>query len=103
MVAQHTRCVDYRSDTWRGPRFHKENKARAFLTGVESDVFLDHEGNLVSVDDDDSRADEVHELLEQALKIELQKIDEVNDNYKAKEKVAHTSLARIDREEREGD
>jgi hypothetical protein len=26
--------------TWRGPRFHKENKTRALLTGVEGDVFL---------------------------------------------------------------
>jgi hypothetical protein len=39
------------------------------LTGVEGDVFLDHEGNLVSVDDDYSRAEEVHELVKQALKI----------------------------------
>ncbi len=43
--------MDYRNNTWCGPRFLKENKARALLTGVEGDVFLDHEGNLVSVDD----------------------------------------------------
>jgi hypothetical protein len=58
-----THCVDYRNNTWRGPRFHKEIKTRALLTGAEGDVFFDHEGNLVSVDDDYSRAEEVHELV----------------------------------------
>jgi hypothetical protein len=72
------------------------------LTGVEGDVFLDHEGNLVSVDDDYSHTEEVHELVKQALKIELQEIDEDNDSYKSKEKVARAFIARIDREEREG-
>jgi hypothetical protein len=51
-----THCVDYRNNTWCGPRFHKENKTRDLLTGVEGDVFLDHEGNLVSVDDDYSQS-----------------------------------------------
>ena len=102
MVALATHCVDYRNDTWRGPRFHKENKARALQTGAEGDVFLDYKGNLVSVDDDYSRAEGVHELVKQALKIELWKIDEDNDHYKAKEKVARAFITVIDREEREG-
>ncbi len=45
------------------------------------------------------RAEEVHELVKQTLKIELQ---EINDGYKAKEKVERVFIARIDREEREG-
>ena len=48
------------------------------------------------------RAEEVHELVKQALKIELQEIDEDHDGYKAKKKVARAFIARIDREEREG-
>jgi hypothetical protein len=48
------------------------------LTGVEGDVFLDHEGNLLSVDDDYSHTEESHELVKQAF------------------------ISRIDREEREG-
>ena len=48
------------------------------------------------------RAEEVHELVKQALQIELQEIDEDHDGYKAKEKVARAFIARIDREEREG-
>ena len=35
----------------------------------------------------------VHELVKQALKIELQEIDEDNDSYKAKEKVARAFIA----------
>ncbi len=73
------------------------------MTGVEGDVFLDHEGTLVSVDDDYSHSEEVHELVKQTLKIELQRIDEDNDDtrydYKAKEKVARAFITRIDREE----
>jgi hypothetical protein len=71
------------------------------LTGVEGDVFLDHEGNLLSVDDHYSRVEEVHELVKQVLKIKIQEIDEDNDSYKAKEKVARVFIARIDREDRE--
>jgi len=58
----------------------------------------------VSVDDY-SRADEVHQLVKQALKIEIQKIDdyEANEDYKAKEKVARAMIARFEREEREED
>ena len=67
------------------------------MTGLEGDVFLDHEGNLVSVDDDYSRAEEVHELVKQTLKIELLKIDE--DDYKVKEKVVCAFITRIYREE----
>jgi hypothetical protein len=48
------------------------------------------------------RAEEVHELVKQALKIELQEIDEDHDGYKTKEKVVRAFIARIDREEREG-
>jgi hypothetical protein len=44
----------------------------------------------------------VHELVKQALKIELQEIDEDHDGYKDKEKVDRAFIARIDREEREG-
>jgi hypothetical protein len=97
-----THCVDYRNNTWCGPRFHKENKTGDLLTGVEGNVYLDHEGNNVSVDDDYSRTEQVHELVKQTLKIEVQEIDEDNDSYKSKEKVEHAFIARIDREEREG-
>ncbi len=48
------------------------------------------------------RAEEVHELVKQALKIELWEIDDYHDGYKVKEKVARAFIARIDREEREG-
>ena len=48
------------------------------------------------------RAEEVHKLVKQALKIELQEIDEDHDGYKTKEKVARVFIARIDREKREG-
>jgi hypothetical protein len=47
------------------------------------------------------QSEEVYELVKQALKIELQEIDEDHDGYKAKEKVARAFIARIDREERE--
>ncbi len=40
--------------------------------------------------------------MKQALKIELQEIDEDHDGYKTKKKVARAFIARIDREEREG-
>jgi hypothetical protein len=53
----------------------------------------------VSVDDDYSRDEEVHELVKQTLTIELQEIDEDNYSYKAKDKVARAFIARIDREE----
>jgi hypothetical protein len=43
-----------------------------------------------------------NELVKQVLKIELQEIDEDNDSYKAKEKVACVFIVRIDREEGEG-
>ncbi len=70
------------------------------MTGVEGNVFLDHEGNLVSVDDDYSHVEEVHELVKETLKIELQEIDEDNNSYKVKEKVACAFITRIDREAR---
>ena len=45
-------------------------------------------------------AEEVHELVKQALQIELLEIDEEHDGHKAK--VACAFIVRIDREEREG-
>ena len=39
--------------------------------------------------------------MKQALKIELQEIDEDHDGYKAKKKVARAFIARVDREERD--
>jgi hypothetical protein len=72
------------------------------LTGTESDVFFDHEGNLVSVNDDYSHVEEVDDLVKQTLKIELQEIDEDKNSYKTKEKVDRTFITRIDHEESEG-
>ena len=43
---------------------------------------------------------EVHDLVKQALKIEMQKIEDDAD-YKAKEKVARALINRFEREERE--
>ncbi len=71
----------------------KVSKTRALLTGVESGDFIDPEGNLVSVDDDFSRAAEVHDLVKQALKIEMQKI-ETDADYKAEEKVDRAFITR---------
>ncbi len=67
---------------------------------MESGDLIDPEGNLVSLDDDFSRADEVHDLVKQALKIEMQKI-ETDTDYKTKEKVARAFITRFEREERE--
>jgi hypothetical protein len=67
---------------------------------VESGDLIDPEGNLVSLDDDFSRADEVHDLVKQVLKIEMQKI-ETDTDYKTKEKVARAFITRFEREERE--
>ncbi len=47
------------------------------------------------------RAEEVHELVKQSLKIDLE-IDEDHDGYNDKEKVARGFIDRVDREEREG-
>ena len=47
------------------------------MTGIEDDVFLDHEGNLLSVDDDYLHVEEVHDLVKESLKIEFQEIDEL--------------------------
>jgi hypothetical protein len=65
-------CVDYRTNTWCGPRFHKDAKTagksdvRALLTNVEEDLYMDHEGNLVTVDDDFSQAEMMCGLAQQA-------------------------------------
>ncbi len=72
------------------------------MTGVESGDYLDSEGNLVSVDNDFSRAAEVQGLVKQDLKIELEKI-EVETEYNNKEKVARAFITRFEREEREDD
>ena len=93
--------------TWRdidpcNPRVihaSRDSKARALLTGVESGDFIDSEGNHVSVDADFAR----YELVKQALKIEMQKMEnfQVNADYKAKENVARAFITRLEREERE--
>jgi hypothetical protein len=67
---------------------------------VTSGDFIDPEGNLVSVDADFSRAAEVHDLVKQDLKIEMQKI-EARADYKAKEEVVRAFITRFEREERE--
>ncbi len=67
---------------------------------MESGDFIDSEGNFVSVDADFSRVAELHDLMKQALKIEMQKI-EADADYKAKEKVARAVITRFEREERE--
>jgi hypothetical protein len=65
-------CVDYHT-TWCGPRFHKHTKTagksdvRELLTNVEEDVYLDHEGNLVTVDDDFSQSEMMDGLAQQPL------------------------------------
>ncbi len=65
--------MDYRTNTWRGPRFHKDAKTggksdvRALLTNVEEDLYLNHEGNLVTVDDDFSQAEMMRGLAQQAV------------------------------------
>jgi hypothetical protein len=73
-------CVNF-DGTWRDidPRvIHaaKASKTRALLTGVESDDFIDSEGNLVSVDADFSRVAVVYDLVKQDLKIEMKNIGE---------------------------
>ncbi len=67
---------------------------------MESGDFIDSEGKFESVDADFSRAAEVHDLVKQALKVEMQKI-EADADYKAKEKVAPAVITRFEREERE--
>jgi hypothetical protein len=105
-------CVDYRTNTWCGPRFHKDAKTtgksdvRDLLTNVEEDLYLDHEGNLVTVDDDFSQAEMMRGLaqqdMQQDLKTEVQKLDEeMGNDYKAKQQVYRDMIARINREERE--
>ena len=56
----------------------------------------------MSVDNDFSRVAEVQDLVKQALKIEMEKI-EVDPDYKTKEKVARAFITRFEREEREDD
>jgi hypothetical protein len=104
--------VDYHTNTLCGPRFHKDTKTtgksdvRALLTNVEEDLYLDHEGNLVTVDDDFSQAEMMHGLPQQAvyqvLKTEVQKLDEeLGNDYKANQQVYRVMISRINREERE--
>ena len=80
----------------------KASKTRALMTCVESGDYLDSAGNIVSVDNDFSRAAEVQGLVKQALKIEFEKI-ETETEYKNKEKVARAFIDRFEREEREDD
>ncbi len=105
-------CVDYRTNTWRGPRFHKDVKTegksdvRALLTNVEEDLYLDHEGNLVTVDDDFSQAEMMRglaqQVVKQVLKTEVQKLDEeMGNDYKSNQQFYRTMITRINREERE--
>ena len=72
------------------------------MTGVESGDYIDSEGNIVSVDNDFSRSAEVQDLVKQALKIEMEKI-EADAEFKTKEKVARAFIARFEREKREGE
>ncbi len=66
-------CVDCLTNTCRGPRFHKDTKTtgksdvRALLTNVEEDLYLDHEGNLVTVDDDFSQSEMMCGFTQQAV------------------------------------
>jgi hypothetical protein len=76
----------------------RASKTRAFLTGVESGDYLDSEGNMVSVDNDFSRAAEVQGLVKKVLKIEMEKIT-AEAEYKNKENVARSFIARFEREE----
>ncbi len=69
---------------------------------MESDDYIDSESNIVSVDNDFSRAAEVQGLVNQTLKIEMEKI-EAETEYKTKEKVARAFITRFEREEREDD
>jgi hypothetical protein len=76
------------------------------LTNVEEDLYLDHEGNLVTVDDDFSQAEMMRGLAQQVvqhtLKTEVQKLDEeLRNDYKSKQQVYRTMIPRINREERE--
>jgi hypothetical protein len=76
------------------------------LTNVEEDLYLDHEGNLVTVDDDFSQVEMMHglaqEVVQQVLKTEVQKVDEELENdYKTNQQVYRTMIARINREEHE--
>ncbi len=85
----------------------KASKTRALMTGVESGDYLDSEGNIVSVDNDFSRAAEVQGLVKQSLKIEMKKIEaekiEAEPQYKNKEKIARAFITKFEREEREDD
>ncbi len=105
-------CVDYHTNTWRGPRFHKDSKTaeksdvRSLLTNVEEDLYLDHEGNLVTVDADFSQVEMMRGLTEQTvqqvLKTEVKKLDEeLGNDYKTKQQVYRDMIVRINREERE--
>ncbi len=76
------------------------------MTNVVEDLYLDHEGNLVTVDDDFSQAEMMRglaqQVVQQALKTEVQKLDEdMGNDYKAKQQVYRVMIVRINREERE--
>jgi hypothetical protein len=105
-------CVDYHTNTCHRPRFHKDSSTtgksdvRDLLTNVEEDLYLDHEGNLVTVDDDFSQVEMMRGLAQQAvqkvLKTEVKKLDEdLGNDYKANQHVYRAMIAWINREERE--
>jgi hypothetical protein len=82
----------------------KASKTRALLTGVESGDYIDSEGNIVSVDNDFSLTAQVQGLVNQTLKIEMEKIEtDAESHDKTKEKVAQVFITRFEREEREDD
>ncbi len=58
---------------------------------MESNDFIDSEGNIESVDDDFSRVAEVQDLVKQTLKIEMKKI-ETDADYKTKDKVGRAFI-----------
>ena len=56
----------------------------------------------ITVDDDFSQDEMMRGLVQQALKTEVQKLDEeLGNDYKAKSQVYRAMIARINREERE--
>jgi hypothetical protein len=98
-------CVNF-DGTWcdiapRVIHVSKDSKTRTLLTGLESDDFIDSEGNSVSVDADFSRTVEVNDLLKQVVKIEMKKIESDAD-YKAKETVARAFITRFNLNVRRG-
>ena len=73
-------------------RLSTAHKARVALVG----------NTTITVDDDFSQDEMMRGLVQQALKTEVQKLDEeLGNDYKAKQQVYRVMIARINREERE--